>query len=228
MNKIKIKDIIESERPRERLIKYNKENLSNEELISLILKSGSKKYNVKELATIILNEVGNINELKNISINSLSKINGIGVSKACSLLAAIELGKRVYYSKDKNNIKLNNTTKIYDYFKDIFLGLEQEYFYALYLNTKSELITYKLLFKGTINKSIVHPREIFKEAVLESAYYIIIMHNHPSGDPSPSIEDEELTVSLMELGKMMGLPVIDHIIFGKNKYFSFYEKINKN
>ena len=199
---------------------------SNEELIAIILKSGSKKHNAKELASIILNSFKNINDLKNISINKLSKIDGIGISKSCSLLAAIELGKRVYYEKEKTNIKLNNTTKIYEYFKDIFMGLEEENFYAVYLNTKSNLISYKLLFKGTINKSIVHPREIFKWAVLESAYYIIIMHNHPSGDISPSIEDKELTISLMNIGKTMGIPVMDHIIFGKDKYYSFYENLN--
>ena len=226
MNSLKIKDIIESERPRERLIAYGIDSLSNEELIAIILKSGSKKYNAKELASIILNSFKNINDLKNISINKLSKIDGIGISKSCSLLAAIELGKRVYYEKEKTNIKLNNTTKIYEYFKDIFMGLEEENFYAVYLNTKSNLISYKLLFKGTINKSIVHPREIFKWAVLESAYYIIIMHNHPSGDISPSIEDKELTISLMNIGKTMGIPVMDHIIFGKDKYYSFYENLN--
>ena len=226
MNSLKIKDIIESERPRERLIAYGIDSLSNEELIAIILKSGSKKHNAKELASIILNSFKNINDLKNISINKLSKIDGIGISKSCSLLAAIELGKRVYYEKEKTNIKLNNTTKIYEYFKDIFMGLEEENFYAVYLNTKSNLISYKLLFKGTINKSIVHPREIFKWAVLESAYYIIIMHNHPSGDISPSIEDKELTISLMNIGKTMGIPVMDHIIFGKDKYYSFYENLN--
>ena len=226
MNSLKIKDIIESERPRERLIAYGIDSLSNEELIAIILKSGSKKHNAKELASIILNSFKNINDLKNISINKLSKIDGIGISKSCSLIAAIELGKRVYYEKEKTNIKLNNTTKIYEYFKDIFMGLEEENFYAVYLNTKSNLISYKLLFKGTINKSIVHPREIFKWAVLESAYYIIIMHNHPSGDISPSIEDKELTISLMNIGKTMGIPVMDHIIFGKDKYYSFYENLN--
>ncbi len=226
MNSLKIKDIIESERPRERLIAYGIDSLSNEELIAIILKSGSKKHNAKELASIILNSFKNINDLKNISINKLSKIDGIGISKSCSLLAAIELGKRVYYEKEKTNIKLNNTAKIYEYFKDIFMGLEEENFYAVYLNTKSNLISYKLLFKGTINKSIVHPREIFKWAVLESAYYIIIMHNHPSGDISPSIEDKELTISLMNIGKTMGIPVMDHIIFGKDKYYSFYENLN--
>ncbi len=226
MKNIKIKDIPISDRPRERLIKYGVNNLSNEELISIILKSGCRDYNVKELSELVLKELNGINGLKNISINKLSNIKGIGIVKSIELLAAIELGKRVYYEKEKTNIKLNNTTKIYEYFKDIFLGEKQENFYAIYLNTKSMLITYKLLFKGTINMSCVHPREVFKYAVMESAYSIIIMHNHPSNDTTPSVQDEEVTYSLMELGKTMGIPVVDHIIFGSDNYYSFYEHMH--
>ena len=100
-------------------------------------------------------------------------------------------------------------------------------FYAIYLNTKSMLINYKLLFKGTLNMSYVHPREVFKYAVMESASSIIIMHNHPSNDVTPSTQDEEVTYSLMNLGKTMGIPVVDHIIFGNNKFYSFYEQMHK-
>ncbi len=226
MNKIKIKDIPISERPIERLIKYGSFSISNEELISIIIKSGTNEYNVKELSQIILNKIGKIEELKNVTINNLTNIKGMGLVKSASLIAAIELGKRVYYEKDKSNLKLNNTDIIFDYFKDIFLKEKQENFYVLFLNTKMRLITYKLLFKGTINTSLVHPREIFKEALLESAYAIIIMHNHPSGDPLPSDEDIELTNKLIEIGKIMSIPVLDHIIFGKDKYYSFYKELN--
>ncbi len=226
MSNIKIKDIPINERPRERLIKYGVNSLSNEDLISIILKNGCRDYNVKELSSIILNRMGDITNLRNLSINN-NDIKGLGTVKIVELLAAIELGKRVYYEKEKINIKLNNTTVIYNYFKDIFIGENQENFYAIYLNTKSMLISYKLLFRGTINMSCVHPREVFKHAVLESAYSIIIMHNHPSNDTTPSIQDEEVTYSLMELGKTMGIPVVDHIIFGKDNYYSFYEHMHK-
>ncbi len=226
MSNIKIKDIPINERPRERLIKYGVNSLSNEDLISIILKNGCRDYNVKELSSIILNRMGDITNLRNLSINN-NDIKGLGTVKIVELLAAIELGKRVYYEKEKINIKLNNTTVIYNYFKDIFIGENQENFYAIYLNTKSMLISYKLLFRGTINMSCVHPREVFKHAVLESAYSIIIMHNHPSNDTTPSMQDEEVTYSLMELGKMMGIPVLDHIIFGKDNYYSFYEHMHK-
>ncbi len=223
-----IKDMLDSERPRERAIKYGIKNLSNEELLSIIIKTGTKNCSVKELSNQILSKLKNINELKNLSINSLTKINGIGKVKAIEILSSLELGKRVYFQVDKDNIKLNNSKLIYEYFKDIFINEKQENFYAIYLDAKSKLITYKLLFKGTINSSCVHPREVFKYAFLESAYSIIVIHNHPSGDPTPSSQDEEVTYMLFQIGKLMAIPVVDHIVFGKNKYFSFYESMNKN
>ncbi len=226
-NNIMIKNIPESERPRERAIKYGVESLSNEELLSIILKTGTKNCSVKNLSSLILSNIKDIKELKNITINYLTKINGIGKVKAIEILSSLELGKRVYYIQDKENVKLNNSKKIYEYFKDLFTYEDQENFYAIYLDTKSKLISYKLLFKGTLNTSCVHPREIFKYAVLESAASIIVMHNHPSGDATPSREDEELTYKLFEIGSTMAIPVVDHIVFGNNNYFSFYEYINK-
>ncbi len=224
----KIKDIPHNERPRERAINLGIENLSNEELISIILKTGTKNYSVKELSNNILCKIKDISELKNFTINSLIQIKGIGKVKAIELLSSLELGKRVYYINNKKDIKLNNSIKIYEYFKDMFINEKQENFYAIYLDSKSKLISYKLLFKGTINTSCVHPREVFKYAFLESAYSIIVIHNHPSGDATPSMQDEEVTMSLMQIGKVMAIPVVDHIIFGYNNYFSFYEYMNKN
>lgn len=223
MSVLTIKEMDKNERPRERLIKYGKELLSNEELLSIILKTGCKDYNVRELSSLILKETNGIDGLKNISINNLKKIKGLGEVKIVELIASLELGKRVYYEKEKFNIKLNSSNAIYNYFKDLFIDEKQEYFYALYLNPKGILITYKLLFKGTINTSTVHPREVFKYAFLESAYSIIVFHNHPSGDATPSIQDEELTESLISIGKIVGIPVVDHLIFGNNNYYSFYE-----
>ena len=227
MKKLMIKDMLISDRPRERAIKYGISSLSNEELVSIILKSGTKNYSVKDLSNDLLSKVKSISELKNFTVSSLSKISGIGKVKAITLLASLELGKRVYYIPKKDNIKLNNSKKIYEYFKDIFIGKKQENFYAVYLDTKSKLISYKLLFIGTLNSSYVHPREIFKYAMLESAASIIVMHNHPSGDTTPSHEDEILTYKLFEIGSTMGLPVVDHIIFG-DYYYSFYESMHKN
>ena len=213
-----IKDIPKEERPRERAIKYGVGNLSNEELISIILKTGTKNISVKDLSSKILSSIKKISDLKDMTLNSLTKINGIGTVKAIELLVSLELGKRVYYVVNKDKIKLNNSKIIYEYFKDIFMGETQENFYAIYLDSKSKLLSYKLLFRGTLNTSCVHPREVFKYAFLESAYSIIVMHNHPSGDSTPSPQDEEVTSSLFKIGSLVGIPVVDHIVFGKDNY----------
>ena len=226
MKDVMIKDLKEEEKPRERLIKYGKESLSNEDLLSIILKTGTKNYSVKTLAKLILKEINNINDLKDITINKLINIKGIGKVKAIEILAALELGKRVYYLKDNNNIKLNSIGKIFEYFRYMLMYERQENFIAVYLDSTLRLISYKILFKGTLNTSIVHPREIFKHAFLESAYSIVIIHNHPSNEVNPSKQDIELTNKLFEIGSLMGIPILDHIIIGKDKCYSFYENMN--
>lgn len=220
-----IKDIPIQERPRERLNKYGKENLSNNELLSIVLKTGIKGENVNELAARVLKEIGHINKLKDITQERLLKIKGIGPTKASEILATIELGRRVFLIKEDERKRhiYNNSQIIYDNNKHLFINQQQECFYCIYLNSSKEMIEKKLLFKGTLNRSLVHPREIFKEAYLLSASSIICMHNHPSGDVTPSTDDIILTKSLIEIGKLQQIPVIDHIIFGKDKYYSFYE-----
>ena len=219
---INFKNIPLSEKPRERLFNYGENNLSSEELIAIILKTGSKKYNVKEVSSKLLETISDISKLSDIGIYSLMKIDGIGRVKAIELKAAIELGRRVYY--DNNNtdkIKLNNSLAIYDYFVKVLKNKKQEYFYCVYLDSKGNYIDKKCLFIGTINNSIIHPREIFKEAYLLSANGIICVHNHPSGDSMPSKEDIMVTRKLSELGIIHGIKLIDHIIIGDNNYYSF-------
>lgn len=222
MNNLLIKNIPEFDRPRERFKKYGVENLSNNELISIILSSGTKNISVKELSSNILGKLDDISDLKDMTLNKLKQTKGIGEVKAITLLSALELGKRVYYEKNISKIKMNSADKIYNYMKDIVYNKNQEYFYALYLDSKKNLIDKKLLFIGTINKSIVHPREIFKYAYLLSASSIVCIHNHPSGDPLPSKEDVLITKHLVDIGKIQGISVVDHIIIGNN-YYSFYE-----
>lgn len=222
-----IKDIIKSERPRERLLNVGASSLSNEELLSIILKTGTKNISVKDLSRTVLNEIHDITNLRDITYNKLIKIKGIGSVKAIELLASLELGRRVYYTSLKDKVKLNNSSLIFNYFKNLFINETQENFYALYLNTKMELISYKLLFKGTINTSVVHPREIFRHAFLESAYSVIVIHNHPSNNTTPSNEDTEFTNKLFEIGNIMSIPLLDHIIIGKDNYYSFYENMHK-
>lgn len=221
---INFKNIPESDKPRERLYQYGSENLSDEELISIILKTGTKGISVKEVSLKLLENVGDIRRLKDIGINTLMRINGIGRVKAIEIKAAIELGRRIYIENNKlNGVILNNSLKIYEYFKDLVGNKKQEYFYTVYVDTKGRYIDKKCLFVGTINNSIVHPREIFKEAYLLSANGIICIHNHPSGDPTPSKEDMMITRKIKEIAMIHGIRLVDHLIVGVNSYYSFYE-----
>lgn len=215
------------EKPRERFIKYGKENISNSELIEIILKSGTRKYGIKEISHNILSSVNNISSFRNMEINTLMKIQGMSKIKAIELSAAIELGRRVYEEEAYDNfISLTNPKAIIDYFNGLFNGEKQEMFYVVYLDNQKKYIDKKLLFKGTVNYSLVHPREVFKEAYMLSSSYIICVHNHPSGNASPSDNDREITKRIGEIGKIHGIFLLDHIIIGKGNYYSFYEDNN--
>lgn len=218
-----IKDLANEEKPRERLLLYGKENISNEELLAIIIRNGTHNLSSKNLAAKVLSKFKKIENLKDANINNLMQIKGMGKVKSIEVLASIELGKRVYETLPSKDIKLNNSKKIYNEFKDLFIGQNQELFYSLYFDSKQKLLDYKLLFKGTLNFTTVHPREIFKEAFLLSASSIVLIHNHPSGDPTPSSPDIDITKQIESISKMMGIYLIDHIIIGKNKYYSFYE-----
>ena len=219
----KIKQMPKEERPRERLLEWGVESLSNSELLAILLKTGTKDSSSKDIALEILKSINHIENLKQITMTSLMQIKGVGSIKAMEILAALELGKRVYLSKQEEKIKLGSPDKIYQACKYLFYDKKQEYFYCLYFDNKQKLIERKLLFMGTINKSIVHPREVFKEAYLVSASSIVCMHNHPSGEVSPSLEDKEITKALCEIGQVANIPIIDHIIVSNDKYYSFFE-----
>lgn len=224
-----IKDIPINERPRERMIKYGASNLSNEELLSIILRCGTKDKSVKDLSLEILSLVKDLSNLKNVTINRLSSINGMGVCKSTMIVAVVELGKRIYLdSSEKSLINYTSPLIIFENTKYLFDGEKQELFYCFYFNNKQHLIGKELLFVGTVNRSIVHPREVFKYAYLYSASSIICIHNHPSGDVKPSKEDIDITNSLVEIGIVQKIPILDHIIIGDNNYYSFSDngKIN--
>ena len=223
MNNVLIKNIPISDRPRERLIKYGVKNISNEDLLSIILKTGTKDKSVKDLSIMLLSKIHDISKLKDIELNYIMSIKGIGLVKAVELIAAIELGRRVYQTKEINNIQIKSSSDVYEYFNSLLKDKKQEYFYVLYLNNKKKVICNKLLYVGTINGSVAHPREIFKSAYLNSASFIICIHNHPSGDPTPSNEDIIFTKNLKEIGLLNNIPILDHIIIGNNVYYSFFE-----
>ena len=227
MSNYKIKEIPKKERPRERLKEVGVSNLTNKELLAIILKSGTKNKNVNDLAIEILNKY-NLEELKDLSINELTKIKGIGEVKAIEIISAIELGKRIILHPKEEKIIFNNPKQIWTHYKHLFINKKQELFYCLYFDNKQRLISKKLLFMGTINQSITHPREIFKEAYKLSATSIICLHNHPSNDETPSKADINFTNKIIEIGKIQGIPILDHIIITEDNFYSFYEHNNFN
>lgn len=220
---MKIKEIPKSERPREKLIKRGADSLSSSELLAIILGEGVKNVNANELAFVLLNEVRSLKNFINISYQELTKIKGIGPVKATKILAMVELGKRIFLEGDKEKIRLINSKDIYKFCKSFFYGLKQECFYCIYLDSKKKVLNSKLLFKGTMTRSNVHPREIFKEAYKVSASYIICAHNHPSGSVNPSPKDIEFTNYLIELGRIHGVLIYEHLIVSETKYYSFLE-----
>ena len=220
---IRIKDLPSSERPRERLINKGVNHLSDTELLAIVLKTGTKEVSAKTLAAQILKQVGSIRNLKHISFYELLKIKGIGVAKACQILALQELSKRMSMVQEKIvNVRITTPDTVYNYYKNI-VSDSQECFYCLYLDANKKVLKEKLLFMGTVNQSLVHPRDVFKEAYDCNAIAFICVHNHPTGDIRPSREDIMITDRLNKIGFLMGIKLVDHVIIGKDKYYSFLE-----
>ena len=219
----KIKDLPLDERPREKLKNMGAESLSNEELIAIILRCGNKEESVKDLAIRLVKTLDTFHDFNSITYQDLIKIKGIKEAKAISLLASIELGRRLVNTKPTAKTKIKSAEEIYFMFKPQIINLKQEKLFALFLNTKNEIITYETIFIGTQNKSITHPREIFNSAIKNSAVKFILIHNHPTGDVTPSKEDILFTENIENIGKMMQIPLIDHIIISETRFFSFFD-----
>lgn len=221
-NKIKktIKELPKIERPREKLIQYGPEKLSNSELLAILLRSGTKEENVVELANKILKRFS-ANELPNLTFDDLKDYPGLGPAKACEIIACFELGKRLL--KDKKSQIYLTPKEIWKELKDL-RDHKKEHFVIFYLNSRNQEIKREIISIGTLNASLVHPREVFEPAVRNLAAQIILAHNHPSGDPEPSEDDLEITKRLVESGKILGIEVLDHIIIAKTGFVSFKEK----
>ena len=219
----KIRYSVKDEFPREKMLKDGVKSLSNAELIAVLLRTGSKNKSVMELADELL-KVDNegIRFLKSASIEELCEIDGIGVSKASLIKVALELGVRIAES-EVVRYQVKNPWDIYKYYMESMRYLKEEIFKTVLLNTKNEIITDIDVSHGTLNSSLVHPREVFKNAIKKSANKIILIHNHPSGNVEPSTEDINITNRLIECGKIIGIEIIDHIIIGDGIYFSFKE-----
>ena len=221
---IMIRDVPKSERPRERMVKEGPRALSNQELIAILLGSGTKAESVLQLSTRVLQHFDGLKLLKEASIKELMDIRGIGEAKAVQLMAAMELGKRIQQFSNEDRYTIRSPEDVANYMMEDLRHLSQEHFVCLYLSTKNHVLHKKTIFIGSLNASIVHPREVFKEAFRYSAASIICLHNHPSGDSSPSHEDIEVTKRLVKCGRMLGIDVLDHIIIGDKQFCSMKEK----
>ena len=221
----KMKELPDNERPRERLISYGASSLSDSQLLAILLRNGYHDKNVYDLAIDILKQFP-LSKIQECSYYDLISIKGVGKVKAIEILAAIEFGKRIFLRKSEKLVKLKCAMDIWNDVKYLITDLKQEHFYCYYFNHKQELLERKLLFMGTVNRSIVHPREIFKEAYRLSASSIVCIHNHPSNSVVPSKEDVLLTDHLVKTGYIQGIPIRDHIIVGEDSYYSFFEHHN--
>lgn len=219
-----IRDVPKSERPRERLLREGAQALSNQELIALLLGSGTRNESVIQLSARVLQHFNGLRLLKEGSVKELQEIKGIGEAKAVLLKAALELGKRIRQLPPEDRYVIKSPEDVADFMMEEMRHLTQEHFVTLYLNTKNQVIHKQTIFIGSLNASIVHPREVYKEAFRYSAASIVCLHNHPSGEPTPSHEDIEVTKRLTECGRMIGIELLDHVIIGDQKYCSLKEK----
>ena len=218
----KIKDLPKIERPREKLIEKGPQNLKDEELLAILLRTGTKEKSALDLARQVLRKFSKKKLLK-VKYEDLIKIKGIDLAKACTILAAVELVKRVLKIGEETLPKIESVKDVIAQFSYL-REKSREHLACLYLNARNEVLFKKHLFVGTLDANICHPREIFKHALEKNAASIILVHNHPSGDPQPSKADLEITKRIKEAGKIMGIDVLDHIIISKSKYFSFKQK----
>lgn len=220
-----IKDLPEDERPREKLYKYGPKALSNTELLAIIIRTGNRENTAIEISQkLLVGKKEGISFLVNTNLQEITKIKGIGKCKAAQILAAVELGKRVMSETNSDKSRVTSPSDIADILMLDMGHLKKEHFRIVMLDTKNGIIGIEDISIGSLNSSIVHPREVFKEAIAKSSASIILVHNHPSGDPTPSKEDIAITRRLSEGGEILGIKVLDHIIIGNKKYISLKEK----
>ena len=218
----------EDERPREKLLKKGPEYLSDCELMAIVLRTGINNNNSSssalDLAKVLLSRYKNLNELFNVSVSELTEIKGIGRAKAAQVMAALELGRRVVSEKNGNNVSFRCSEEVANYYIPLLKDLKKEQFRVLLLDIKNKVIKEVLISQGSLTSSIVHPREVIKPVIKESAASVIFIHNHPSGDPEPSTDDIEITNRLCKSCSILGISVLDHIIVAEGGYFSFKQK----
>jgi DNA repair protein RadC len=221
MKKISITSLPPHELPREKLIANGAENLKTSELLALLLGSGTKEANVLEIAKRLFKKFGT-EEFSKITFNQLKTEKGIGKAKACVILACLELGKRFFTREEHFQPVISGPEAAYLQLKHLAQH-KKEYFMALYLNAKNQILKQEIISIGSLFSNMVHPREVFAPALEVRAAAVVLGHNHPSGDPTPSPEDQSLTQRLTAAGDLMGIEVLDHLVIGTNRYVSLKE-----
>jgi DNA repair protein RadC len=219
-----LRDIPHEERPRERMIQYGAGALSHAELLAILLRTGTRHESAIHMAQRILIGIGGIRGLIDFSLEELTKLKGIGPAKAVQLKAGIELGQRLAKTRLPDTGTVHSPRDVADMLMEQLRYLQKEHFVCLFLNTKNHLIAQETLSIGSLNASIVHPREVFRAAIKCSSASIICAHNHPSGDPTPSPEDIAMTRRLCEAGQIVGIDVLDHIVIGDGEFVSLKEQ----
>ncbi len=222
-----IRDWPEDERPREKMLKQGAGSLSDAELLALIIRSGdpATKQSAIDLGRELISRFGNnLRELGSADMAEITGVKGMGLAKAAGVKAAFTLASRFQGRRLERFDRFTSPRQVFDYFHHEFRDSRKEYFLALLLDGKNRIIRRVQVSEGSLNQSLVHPREVFNPAVRESAAALILVHNHPTGDPAPSSEDIAITRRLREAGEIMGIKVLDHIIVGDGEYLSFVER----
>jgi len=219
---LKIKELPKTERPRERLVQQGPRALSNAELLAIIISTGNKNENALEVSQRILQKY-HLHKLSRIDISSLKKIKGIGMSKAAQITACFELSRRLAGEKD-GKLKIRTTKDIAKMLIPELSGLKKEHFIGVYLDSHNKIIKKETIFIGSLTATVIHPREVFLPAILESAAKVVLAHNHPSGNHKPSEEDIIITQRLVDAGRTLGIEFVDHLIIGNKKYTAVIEQ----
>ena len=220
----RLKDLPEELLPRERLYQLGPEMLSNKEVLAILLRTGLKGENVLDFAERLLTEAGGLAGLARMSVHELTQLHGLGEAKAAEVKAALELGRRSASADPMTRPVINSPQDIAHLVMEEMRYLDREHFRIVSLSTKNHVLGISSISVGSLNSSLVHPRECFKEAIRRNSNAIILLHNHPSGDPTPSREDLDVTRRLADGGQILGIEVLDHVIIGDNRYISLKER----
>ena len=223
-NSTTLRDLPQDERPREKMLQKGPGSLSNAELLAILLRTGTVSETAEHVAGRVLKESGSLSKLVDMTASQLMQVKGIGPAKALQIQAGIELGKRLARTSMEDSSFIRSPGDVARLLMDDMRYLQNEHFICVFLNTKNRVIATETLSIGSLNASIVHPREVFRAAIKCSSASLICVHNHPSGDPTPSPEDLQLTARLVEAGELVGIDVLDHLILGDGRFISLKEK----